>query len=90
MSLPEALEPLVDYYRAVFIRNLNEFSLSSCEVRLPSNVVLKLKRNLLGKEELKVPFKDFRPDARATDPLDGVRDPRGLLAGGARASPARA
>ena len=54
--------------RAVFIRNLNEFSLSSCEVRLPSNVVLKLNRNLGGKEELKVPFKDFRPDARATDP----------------------
>jgi serine/threonine protein kinase len=54
--------------RGVFVRNLNEFALSDCEIRLPSNVVFKLKRAMSAKEELKLPFRDFRPDPRPADP----------------------
>ena len=63
LSMPNAMGN-----RGVLIRNLNDFTLSSCEIRLPSNVVFKLKRNLSGKEELKLPFRDFKPDPRPSDP----------------------
>jgi serine/threonine-protein kinase len=55
--------------RGVFVRNLNEFTLSDCEIRLPSNVVFKMgKRVIAGKAEMKLPFRDFRPDPRPADP----------------------
>ena len=64
MSVPNLLGN-----RAVFVRNLNEFTLSDCEIRLPSNVVFKLnKRVISGKQELKLPFREFRPDPRPADP----------------------
>ncbi len=55
--------------RQVVLRNQNQFSLSNCEVRLPSNVVTRLgTRTLLANEELKLPFTAFRSDPRASDP----------------------
>ena len=64
MSVPNAMGN-----RGVFVRNNNAFSLSACEVRLPSNMVFKLGRRVLSaKEELKLSLKEFRPDPRPADP----------------------
>ncbi len=64
MSLPNLIGN-----RAVFVRNDNDFPLSNCEIRLPSNVVFKLGRKVMtAKQELKVAFRDFRPDSRPVDP----------------------
>ncbi|MDP1828547.1 MAG: protein kinase [Archangium sp.] len=55
--------------RAVFVRNLNEFPVHECEFRLPSNVVFKLARKVIApKDEVKINFKEFRPDPRPPDP----------------------
>ncbi len=64
MSLPNLIGN-----RAVFVRNNNDFPLSNCEIRLPSNVVFKLGRKVMSaKDEIKLPFRDFRPDPRPMDP----------------------
>jgi hypothetical protein len=55
--------------RVVIVRSQNQFSLTNCELRLPSNVVHRFgKTQLFGNQELKVPFKEFRTDSRPADP----------------------
>ena len=54
--------------RAVFVRNNNAFPLYECEFRLPSNVTFKVRKVIQAKDELKINFKDFRPDPRPPDP----------------------
>ncbi len=54
--------------RLVMAGSQNAFPLSNCELRLPSNMVFKFgKRVLAAQEVARVPFNDFKNDARAPD-----------------------
>lgn len=54
--------------RLVMVGSQNAFSLSNCELRLPSNMVFKFgKRVLAAQEVARVPFNDFKNDTRAPD-----------------------
>ena len=55
--------------RTVLVQSQNAFSLSNCEVRLPSNLVYRFgRRTISGNETAKVAFTQFRPDSRPADP----------------------
>lgn len=53
--------------RVVMVGSQNAFPLTNCEVRLPSNMVFKMKRPIQAQEVARVPFGDFKTDPRAPD-----------------------